>query len=110
MEALSSLVLIEKARRSPAHSPLRQQAAALMREDHAYSMRTKKRQRRSAPLKSRIYWGPQYANLSWRHPDYGMSPAAHAEMKDARRAGKAKFIDKEPLAGRRQGLARSMGL
>lgn len=50
------------------------------------------------------------ANLSSWHPDYGMTPAQHAEEKAKRAAGKVKFIDKAALKARRLGLARSYGL
>lgn len=50
------------------------------------------------------------ANVSRYHPDWGMTPAQHAEAKAKRAAGQLKFVPKEALRARRGGLAKRMGL
>lgn len=51
-----------------------------------------------------------YANLSWKHPDYGCTPAEHEARKQLRAEGKLPFVDKEELARKRGGMAKAYGL
>lgn len=54
--------------------------------------------------------GTARANLSRWHPDYGMTPLAHAEQKARRRVGEVPFLPKADLRKRRGGLLASFGL
>lgn len=56
------------------------------------------RNRQGPGVKSHPHRGPALANLSTWHPDWGMTPAEHAEAKAQRASGMRDF---EPKAARR---------